>query len=260
MKANISITATGSLTRALSFRSVSGTDIAEGTLGVESTLNGRKQVNYLPIVIIGKAAKPVFERTQAGSVVNMALTPRQEKWETDGGDKRSRTRLQALRTEVLTGDFTVATDKNGGYRLQNGVNNAMLGGNLVASPTLRKTPGGDTVTDFSLALNEKYKDRQGNEQERVTYVDIVVWNDLAEKVAAMPKGTPIIVTGCAISESWSDDKGQKRSALKFEAATLFQVSPPNSTAAQQDHAAPVDEEIPGEAVIEGAPQEDDLPF
>ncbi|ASN83321.1 single-stranded DNA-binding protein [Deinococcus ficus] len=257
MKAILAATLIGTLVRPLTLRTIGTTDIAEGTLAMDSVQNGRTLTNYVPVVLIGAAARRVFDRTTAGSVLSIQGAPRQEKWEDAEGGKRSRMRIQALRTEVLSGDFATVTDQGGGQRLAQGVNEVTLGGNLVATPEVRYTPGGDAVTTFSLALNEKFRTRKNEVKERVSFVDVTAWKDLAEFMATLPKGTPLTVLGAAVSESWTDKDGQKRSALKFEASRIFQVQPPEGRAAQPDTHEP----ISAAAAAELADMADeDMPF
>lgn len=257
MKAILATTLIGTLARALTIKTVGTTDIAEGTLAMDSIQNGRTLTNYIPVVFVGAAARRVFDRTTAGSVLSVQGAPRQEKWENAEGEKRSRVRIQALRTEVLSGDFATVVDRAGGTRLAQGVNQVTLGGNLVATPEVRYTPGGDAVTDFSLALNEKYTTRKNEVKERVSFVEVTAWKELAEFVATLPKGTPLTVLGAAVSESWTDKDGQKRSVLKFEAGSIFQVQPPEGRAAQPDAHEPISDEAAAELADMA---EEDMPF
>lgn len=94
------------------------------------------------------------------------------------------------------------------------LNQVFLMGNLTRDPELRQTPGGQTVTNFSLALNRAYKDKSGEWQEVTDYVDIVCWAQLAERVAQyMSKGRRCLVQGRLQSRSW-EQEGQKRSKVE----------------------------------------------
>jgi single-strand DNA-binding protein len=94
------------------------------------------------------------------------------------------------------------------------VNQVILMGNLTRDPELRQTPGGQTVTNFSLALNRAYKDQSGEWQEVTDYVDIVCWGQLAERVAQyMSKGRRCLVQGRLQSRSW-EQEGQKRNKVE----------------------------------------------
>lgn len=94
------------------------------------------------------------------------------------------------------------------------LNQVTLMGNLTRDPELRQTPSGQTVTNFSLALNRAYKDQSGEWQEVTDYVDIVCWGQLAERVAQyMSKGRRCLVQGRLQSRSW-EQEGQKRSKVE----------------------------------------------
>jgi single-strand DNA-binding protein len=87
-------------------------------------------------------------------------------------------------------------------------------GNLTRDPELRQTPNGQTVTNFSLALNRSYKDQSGEWQEMTDYIDIVCWAGLAERVAQyLSKGRRCLVQGRLQSRSW-EQEGQKRSKVE----------------------------------------------
>ena len=94
------------------------------------------------------------------------------------------------------------------------LNQVTLMGNLTRDPELRQTPTGQTVTNFSLALNRSYKDQSGEWQEVTDYVDIVCWGPLAERVAQyMSKGRRCLVQGRLQSRSW-EQEGQKRNKVE----------------------------------------------
>lgn len=89
-------------------------------------------------------------------------------------------------------------------------------GNLTRDPELRYTPNGSAVVDVGIAVNESYK-KNDEWMETVTYVNLVGWSKLAEKVAAQyKKGDRIYVTSKLKIETWEDKSTQeKRSAPRF---------------------------------------------
>lgn len=93
-------------------------------------------------------------------------------------------------------------------------NQVTLMGNLTRDPELRTTPGGQTVCSFSLALNRQWKDKDGQQQEAVDYIDVTAWSFLGERVAQYcTKGKPVLVSGRLQSRAWEQD-GQKRSKVE----------------------------------------------
>src|SRR5579884_3336167 len=94
------------------------------------------------------------------------------------------------------------------------LNQVTLMGNLTRDPELRQTPSGQSVTNFSLALNRAYKDAGGEWQEATDYIDIVCWGPLAERAAQyLSKGRRLLVQGRLQSRSWEQD-GAKRSKVE----------------------------------------------
>lgn len=92
-------------------------------------------------------------------------------------------------------------------------NKVILLGNLTRDPETRTIPSGTMVCKFGLAVNRRYRDRNGNDQEDVTFVDVEAWDRQAEVIAKyMQKGRPIFVEGRLQLDQWEQD-GQKRSRL-----------------------------------------------
>ncbi|MDC1142213.1 single-stranded DNA-binding protein [Planctomycetota bacterium] len=90
-------------------------------------------------------------------------------------------------------------------------NKVIVMGNLTRDPEVRTIPSGQSVCDITLAVNEKFKDK-----ENVTFVDITVWGKQAETLARWKKkGEPLLVEGRLQMDKWQDKQsGQNRSKLK----------------------------------------------
>lgn len=84
-------------------------------------------------------------------------------------------------------------------------------GNLTRDPESRFTPSGTEVCNFSIACNDRFKDREGNKQESVEYVNIVAWRQLAEICGKyLQKGKQIYVEGKLKTRKWQDRNGVDR--------------------------------------------------
>lgn len=95
-----------------------------------------------------------------------------------------------------------------------GFNKVILMGNLTRDPETRQTPNGQSVTNFSLAVNRTWKGQDGSTQEQVSFIDCVAWGKTGEVIAQyMQKGRPILVEGRLDQRSWEQD-GQKRSKVE----------------------------------------------
>lgn len=96
--------------------------------------------------------------------------------------------------------------------MSRGVNKVILIGNLGSDPKLEYTNNGTARCAWSMAINESYKDREGNKQELTEWVHVVAWGNLAETCARfLAKGKQVYVDGKLRTRSWEDrDSGQKR--------------------------------------------------
>ena len=97
-----------------------------------------------------------------------------------------------------------------------GFNKVILMGNLTRDPETRTTPNGQSVTNFSLAVNRTWRDGSGEQQEAVSYIDCVAWGKPGEIIAQyLGKGRAVLVSGRLDQRSWDDkDSGQKRSKIE----------------------------------------------
>ncbi len=85
------------------------------------------------------------------------------------------------------------------------VNKVILIGNLGKDPEIKYTPNGTAVGRFSLATNERYKDKEGNWQDRTEWHNIVVWQRLAEIAGEyLKKGRTVYIEGRLRTDSWED--------------------------------------------------------
>ena len=60
------------------------------------------------------------------------------------------------------------------------VNIVVLSGRVASDVTLKPLPSGSKVADFRLAVNERFKDKEGNQTERTVFVTIKAWSRQAE--------------------------------------------------------------------------------
>jgi single-strand DNA-binding protein len=95
-----------------------------------------------------------------------------------------------------------------------GFNKVILMGNLTRDPETRTTPSGQSVTNFSLAVNRTWRGADGTNQESVSYIDCVAWGKTGEIIAQyMQRGRALLVSGRLDQRSWEQD-GQKRSKVE----------------------------------------------
>lgn len=102
-----------------------------------------------------------------------------------------------------------------------GVNKAILVGNLGKDPELSYTQSGTARTRFSLATTESYTNNTGERQERVEWHNIVVWGKQAETVSKfLQKGRQVYLEGRIQSRSYDDKDGIKRYITEINASKV----------------------------------------
>ncbi len=85
------------------------------------------------------------------------------------------------------------------------VNKVILIGNLGKDPEVKYTPSGTAVAKFSLATNERYKDKEGNWQDRTEWHNITAWARTAEIAGEyLKKGRTVYIEGRLRTDSWED--------------------------------------------------------
>lgn len=87
-------------------------------------------------------------------------------------------------------------------------------GNLTGDPELTYTGGGRPLVKFGVAVNSRFKDAGGGQQERTDFFNCEAWQDLAENIAeSLSKGTRVLIQGTLKLDQW-EHEGQKRSMVK----------------------------------------------
>ncbi len=136
------------------------------------------------------------------------------------------------------------------------VNKVILIGNLGRDPEVRFTPNGQAVARFSVATTEKWRDQQGQLQERTEWHNVVVWGKQAESCGQyLAKGRQVYVEGRLQTRSYDDKDGVKRQITEVVAQTVRFLGGGGARAGVE--AAPL--VPPGEGPT-ALPEEDDIPF
>jgi single-strand DNA-binding protein len=103
-----------------------------------------------------------------------------------------------------------------------GLNRAILVGNLGMDPELKFTQGGQAVLRIRLATTDSYLSKTGERQERTEWHTVTVWGKRAEALnKILSKGRTIWVEGRIQTRSWEDAKdGSKRYATEIQAQNI----------------------------------------
>ncbi len=91
-------------------------------------------------------------------------------------------------------------------------NRIVLMGNLTRDPQLSYTQSNLAVCKFGLAVNHRWKDREGGQKEEVCFVDCTVFGKAGETFNQyMAKGRPVLIEGRLQFNQWTTPEGDKRS-------------------------------------------------
>ena len=84
-------------------------------------------------------------------------------------------------------------------------------GNLGRDPETRYLPSGDAVTNISIGISEKWKDKNGDKQEHTEWVKVNFFGKLAEIAGEyLKKGSQVYIEGRIRTRKWQDKEGQDR--------------------------------------------------
>lgn len=100
-------------------------------------------------------------------------------------------------------------------------NKVILVGNLGRDPELRYTPQGTPVCSFSMATNERRKDKTGEMQDHTTWFKVTLWNRTAEAASQyLEKGRPVYIEGRLRVEEYTDRDGKTRHSLEVNGTDM----------------------------------------
>lgn len=107
--------------------------------------------------------------------------------------------------------------------LRNKVN---LIGRLGAKPELQTVAGGYTISSFSVATNERYKDKDGTWKESTQWHNIKAWGKIAERISKIGmKGSEIVLEGKLINRQFENKSGEKRYVTEIELNDFMLLTP-----------------------------------
>jgi single-strand DNA-binding protein len=109
------------------------------------------------------------------------------------------------------------------------LNKVLLIGNLTKDPELRYTPNGTAVVNLRLAVNRRFKDRNGELKDDTCFITVTAWDKQAEVCNQyLQKGRPVFIEGRLQTRSWETSDGQKRNVVEVRAERIqFLGSRPN---------------------------------
>lgn len=104
-------------------------------------------------------------------------------------------------------------------------NKVSLIGRLGATPEVTTFEKGSTLARFTLATNERYKDKSGNWQDNTQWHTINAWGSQAERAKTLDKGMEIILEGRLVHQSYESKTGEKKFTTVIEASAFLIIMP-----------------------------------
>ncbi|MEQ9152751.1 MAG: single-stranded DNA-binding protein [Parvibaculum sp.] len=124
-------------------------------------------------------------------------------------------------------------------------NKVMLMGNLGADPEMRYMQGGTAVANFRIATTGRWKDADGNMQERTDWHRIVVWGKQGETCGEhLRRGRSVFVEGRLQNREWEDKDGNKRWTTEVKADRVLFLAEGSKAKDETYEPVPGEEEIP----------------
>lgn len=136
------------------------------------------------------------------------------------------------------------------------LNKVIIIGNLTRDPEQKALPSGIAVTNFSLATNRVWTDKDGTKQEAVDYHNIVVFGKQAEASGTyLKKGQSAMVEGRLQTRSWETDGVKKYATEVIADRVQFGQKAGGNTEQTATTEKPSSEVTPDESI-----NPDDIPF
>ncbi len=145
-------------------------------------------------------------------------------------------------------------------------NKITIVGNLGKDPELRYTPQGNAVCNFSVATNEKRRDKGGDFQDVTTWFRVTLWGKQAENASKyLTKGSPVYIEGRLRVDEWSDRDGKNRYTLDVHATDMQFIGgnrgdETSMTGSAQTNNNDFAEDASPNAREFSTPADDDIPF
>lgn len=144
----------------------------------------------------------------------------------------------------------------------------MLIGRLGQDPEVRYTQANTAVATLNMATSERYKDGNGEYQEKTEWHRVVAWGRLAEICQQyLRKGSLIYIEGPLQTRQWEDNQGQKRYTTEIKALQMTMLDSKGSMGGGNQNtpqAAPASQGAPISSNVELGSNfddmDDDLPF
>jgi single-strand DNA-binding protein len=145
----------------------------------------------------------------------------------------------------------------------------IIAGNVGQDAVVRATQSGQSAISFTLACNEKWKDQQGQEQQKTTWYSCTIWKKPEQTSIAnyIKKGVRVVIEGKPSVSIFTDQQGVSKASLDVRVNEINLMGGGEQSTAQPPQ-QPQQQNTPLAQSQAAAPaptsqfnhQDDDLPF
>lgn len=126
-----------------------------------------------------------------------------------------------------------------------------------------KEVNGKNVINFSVAHTERYKDAQGNQKDRTTWVECAYWTDKTTVAQYLTKGKMVYAEGSPDADAYTKTDGTVAGTLRMRVQNLQLLGGSNGQSENSGYNQGNVQNAgstPAPAMKAQMPVEDDLPF
>lgn len=141
-------------------------------------------------------------------------------------------------------------------------NKVLLMGRLTRDVELKFTPNNQPVANIGLAVNRRYRTKEGENREETSFIDCEAWGRTAEVMNQyLSKGKPVFVEGRLKLDQWQDKDGTNRSKLRVVVESFeFIDSRGEGGGGSSQHATSASSADGSQSGQHQPIEEDDIPF
>ena len=125
------------------------------------------------------------------------------------------------------------------------LNKVMIIGNLGKDPEIRYTQAGSSVASFNVATTERFKDKNGQQQDQTEWHRIVAWSRLAEICGEyLHKGSKVYIEGKLQTRKWTDKNGNEKYTTEIIAREMKMLDGAGKQSEDIPNPPPMPEDVP----------------
>ena len=148
--------------------------------------------------------------------------------------------------------------------MSNDLNHCTFIGRLGKAPETRYLPNGDAVCNFSIAVGERWTDKQsGEKKEKTEWINVVTFRKLAEICSQyLEKGQQVYIAGKFRTRKWQDKEGHDRYSTEIVAESMQMLGGKRdeSSAAPKTHEQNANDQRAEPEASDAGFEDDDIPF